>query len=100
MLDERGTVLRGLTPPGASPREIDLHKGVSIFETEEQARKLAAEIRKRYDYIAELAVPGGVRFERQGRRAGHHNVYASPEDLLSWVVRVAPVRLPSGGEGR
>ena len=34
----------------------------------------------------------GARIERQGRRAGHHNVYASADDLLRWVVRVVPVR--------
>lgn len=83
----------GLTPPDASPREIDQHKGVSMFKTEEQARKLAIEVATRYDYIAEIAVPEGVRAERQGRRAGHHNVYAAPDDLLSWVVRVVRVRL-------
>lgn len=83
---------RGLTPPDAPPRQIDLHKGVSMFETEEQARKLALEVTKPYDYIAEVAVPHGVRAERQGRRAGHHNVYAAPDDLLSWVVRVVRVR--------
>lgn len=71
-----------------------------MFETEEQARQLAAEIRRRFDHIAEIAVPEGVRAERQGRRAGHYNVYASPDDLLRWVVRVVPVRLDSGREGR
>ncbi len=88
---------RGLTPPNASPRQIHLHKGVSMFETEDQARRIASEMARRYDYVAEVAVPEGVRAERQGRRAGHHNVYASPDDLLRWVVRVAPVRLESGG---
>lgn len=63
-----------------------------MFETEEQARQLASEMEKQYNFIAEIAIPEGVRAERQGRRAGHHNVYASPDDLLSWVVRVVRVR--------
>ena len=83
---------RGLTPPRPSPRQLDLHKGVSMFETKEQARRLALELKTRYDYIAEVAVPEGVRAERQGRRAGHHNVYASPDDLARWVVSVVRAR--------
>ena len=83
---------RGLTPPHSSPRQLDLHRGVSMFETEVQARQLAIELATRYDYIAEVAVPQGVRAERQGRRAGHYNVYASPDDLARWVVSVVRAR--------
>jgi hypothetical protein len=89
----------GRTPPGSSPRQVAVHKGVSMFETEEQARRLAAEQRRKYDYIAEVAIPEGVRVERQGHREGHHNVYVPADDLLRWVVRVVPVRLESA-EGR
>lgn len=63
-----------------------------MFDTEEQARRLALELTTRYEYIAEVAVPEGVRAERQGRRAGHHNVYASPDDLARWVVNVVRAR--------
>lgn len=82
----------GRTRPNASPRDIDLHKGVSMFETEGQALKLAAEVRRPYRYIAQVAIPDGVRVERQGERAGHHNVYAPADDLAAWVVRVVPIR--------
>lgn len=87
---------RGLTPPGSTPRQLHLYKGVSVFETEEQARARAWSIAWPYDYIAELAIPVSVHIERQGRREGHHNAYASPDDFLRWVVRVVPVRLESG----
>jgi hypothetical protein len=90
---------RGLIPTDATPREIHMYKGVSVFETEEQARKLASEVRRRYDHIAEVSIPEGVLVERQGLREGHHNVYASADDLLHWVVRVVPVRSQSR-EGR
>jgi len=86
---------RGLTPPGASPRQIHLHRGVSVFETEEQTRARASQMATPYKYIAEVAIPEGVHVERQGRREGHHNVYAAPDDLLRWIVRVIPVRLES-----
>lgn len=87
---------RGLTPLGATPRQLHLYRGISVFETEEQARRRASSIAWPYEYIAEVAIPESVRIERQGRREGHHNVYASPDDLLRWVVRVVPVRLESG----
>lgn len=90
----------GVTPPGASARELHLAQGVSMFETEDQARRAAATLKKRYDFIAEVRMPDGVRVERQGRRAGHHNVYASPDDLLRWVVRVVRVRIDSDRESR
>ncbi len=63
-----------------------------MFETAEQARQLASELTTHYEYIAEVAVPLYVRAERQGRRAGHHNVYASPDDLARWVVSVLRAR--------
>lgn len=90
----------GVTPPGASRRELHLSKGVSMFETEDQARRASLTMKKRYDFIAEVRVPENVRAERQGRRAGHNNIYASADDLVSWVVRVAPVRIALGREGK
>jgi hypothetical protein len=87
---------RGLTPASASPHQIDLQRGISMFETEQQARQLALEMGGRYECVAEVAVPEGVRVERQGRRAGHYNVYASPDEFLEWLIRVIPVRLESG----
>jgi hypothetical protein len=90
----------GVTPPGASARELYLSKGVSMFETEEQARGAAPTMKKRYDFIAEVRLPEGVHADRQGRRAGHHNIYAPPDDLIRWVVRVVPVHLNSTQESR
>lgn len=60
----------GVTPPGASAREFHLSKGVSMFETEDQARQAAPTMKKKGD------------------------------DLLRWVVRVAPVRVDSTRESR
>lgn len=47
-------------------------------------------MRERRAYIAEVAIPAGVRVSRQGRSEGHHNVYASADELLRWVVRIIP----------
>jgi hypothetical protein len=78
--------------PGASSGEIHLLRGVSMFEREDQARALALERSTRFEHVAEILVPDVVRVDRQGRRAGHVNVYAPADDLLKWVVRVVPVR--------
>lgn len=77
-------------PPNASPHEIDVLKGVSMWETEIQARALQRRMRERRAYVAEVAIPEGVRVSRQGRSEGHHNVYASADELLGWVVGVIP----------
>lgn len=77
---------RGKTPENASPREVYLHKGVSMFETVDQVRKLARRMSDNYKFIVEVSVPEGVRAERHGKSAGHHNVYAPAADLKSWVV--------------
>lgn len=82
----------GLVPANASERQIELLKGVSMWATEAQTRALTARMRERYDYVAEVAIPEGVRVTRQGRSQGHHNVYASPEELVRWVVRVTRAR--------
>lgn len=84
---------KGLTPPNASPQTRHLYEGVSMFLTEEQARSLARELTgKDWNYIAEVSIPEEVLIERQGRREGHHLIFAAPADLKSWVVRVRSVR--------
>lgn len=86
---------QGLAPADATPRQLHLYKGTSVFETEEQARRRALEMAWPHKYIAEVRIPESVRVERQGRREGHHNVYVAADDLLRWVARVVPVRLES-----
>jgi len=83
---------RGRVRPRASARQIEILKGVSMWETEQQAVALAGRTRERYDYVAQVAIPDGVRLVRQGRSEGHHNVYASADELVRWVVRVSRAR--------
>lgn len=80
----------GLIPARATDYQIDLYKGVSMFETEAQARAQVPRMRRALPYVAEVSVPASVRAVRQGRTEGHHNIYADPNDLLAWVVRVVP----------
>ena len=83
---------RGLVPENATAHQIELLKGVSMWATERQARDLLPRMLERYDYVAEVAIPDGVRVIRQGRSPGHHNVYASADDLARWVIKVVRAR--------
>ena len=85
-------VARGIELRRPTPGSIDLSKGVSVWETEDQARQLAVRLPDTGAYIAEVAIPQGIRMERHGRAEGHWTVWAAPELLLRWVVRVVPVR--------
>ena len=46
------------------------------------------------DYVAQVHIPSGeaVRIEQTGRDPFHYTVWAEPEELLSWVVSIIPVR--------
>lgn len=87
--DFRSYFETGQVRSNANARAIELLKGVSMWETEEQALALRERMRARFDYVAEVSIPDAIRVVRQGRSRGHHNVYASADDLLRWVVRVA-----------
>jgi hypothetical protein len=80
------------------PPTIPEHRwaDVSVYETEEQARNLVYDLRRRGrnlgSFIAELLIPddGQVTVERYGP-PGHHGVHANPERLLACVVSVVPL---------
>jgi len=90
--DFRSYFERGRVPTRASARQIEILKGVSMWATEQQTLALAARMRERYDFVAQLAIPESVRVVRQGQSEGHHHVYASPDELVRWVVRVSRAR--------
>ena len=81
---------RGIRLRQPTPRAIDLSKGVSLWETEEQARALALRFPHTGHYVAAVAVPDRVRQEGHPT-SGHWNVWAEPEEMLTWVVQVVPV---------
>lgn len=79
----------GLVDP--SEENIRLSMGISVFRTEAQARRTARRRRFRGTfYIAEIAVPKDaiVPFERTTGTAGHYTLWADPDMIASWVVRV------------
>ena len=67
-----------------------LAEGVSVFATEEQARRLARRFHLG-SYIAEVNLPEECRILRTQRTPGHHTVWAAADLLLEAVVRVVSV---------
>jgi hypothetical protein len=79
----------GLVDPNGDG--IRLSKGISVFRTEAQARRVAKRRRFRGTfYIAEIAVPADAtaQVERTTGTPGHYTLWADPDMIASWVVRV------------
>ncbi len=77
--------------PLADPSFEELWRGISVFESEEQARGLARDVPRLGAFIAQLRIPAGARVERTLTRLGHLTIWASPDALLQGVVQVVPV---------
>ena len=84
-------------PPPIRPEQHNLWDGVSVFATEQQARKKARSLREIGhsigDYIAEVAVPDdrGFVIERTTSSPGHHTIWGPLSLLVDCVHRVVPV---------
>lgn len=69
--------------------------GISLYNTLQQAHNQAVRLqRPEHRFIAELQIPDDalVTIERTGRR-GHHTLWGSPDVILGYVTRVAPIRV-------
>lgn len=86
-----GKVL-GRTPP-VDPDLLPLWDGISVFDTEDRARRRALSVPSLGDYIAALEIPddGSIRYERTLKRPGHYTVWAGAEVLLACVASVVLV---------
>ena len=84
---------RGWEPRRKDPVTLDRWRGVSVYETEEQARAIAQKFPQLGRHIAMLEIPEGgpIRLQRTGREEGHHTLWAEPVDLLARVVSVVSV---------
>lgn len=92
-LDFESRAARGLSHTGGGAYYAELNRGVSVVASVAHARVLRDLFpRARWQYVAELAIPAGVRLRQTGW-AGHYTVWAGPDDLLSWVVRVESLAL-------
>jgi hypothetical protein len=76
-----------------SRREQDLWRGVSVHDSFEAACAKGTMSPWLGQYVAEIRIPPGVqvRIEKTGRDPSHFTIWASPDDLMSWVVSVTPI---------
>ena len=67
--------------------------GMSMYESAEAAREISRGSPWHGTYVAVIEIPADayVRAKQTGRNRAHYAVWASPGDLLAWVVSVAPV---------
>ena len=76
-----------------TPETLRESRGISLYNTLRQARNQAARLqRPEHRFIAELQIPDDapVTIERTGRR-GHHTLWGSPDGILGYITRVAPI---------
>lgn len=79
---------------GGDPLAQHVWSGISVYQTEAQARRKARTYPWLGGYIAALAIPVGaaIRIERTfPRSVGHHTVWGDAGALLAYVARVVPV---------
>lgn len=92
--DLMSNLAKGIPHTDDDPERMRLNGGISVFNTEQQARKKAIAYPELGSYVARLEVPEdapGVRIERTLRTPGHHTIWADPDQLLEYVVSIVPV---------
>jgi hypothetical protein len=84
---------QGIPAIDDDPERIRLRGGVSMYGTENQARRKAVDYPHLGRYIAVLDVPGEgpLRIERTTRSRGHHTLWGDPRAILACLVAVIPV---------
>ena len=94
LIDFTSAKMLGKARPTDDLEVLRLADGVSVFQTETQARRHARRMPMLGAYIAEIAILTGtpVRYERTLRTPGHHTLWGNPAVLLAAVRRVVAVR--------
>ena len=81
-------------PLPTDPIRASLHDGISVFNTERQARNKALDYPFLGAYIAAIGVEEGApdRFERTLKGSpGHHTLRGEPSQIRKRVVSIVPV---------
>ena len=80
-------------PTPIDPEHARLHDGISVFNTEQQARNKAEDYPVLGGYIAAIELPDDapVRFERTLRTRGHYTLWGDPQYLSNRVASIVPV---------
>ena len=76
-----------------TPESRRLWSGISVYDTLDRARRLAARRPELGRFVAMVRIPddASIRFERTGSRAGHHTMWGDPGRLLGSIVSIEPV---------
>ncbi len=85
---------RGRQPHDNDPETLRLLRGISLYNTEQQARNTAARLPWSANaFIAELRIPfdAPVDVERTTTSRGHHTLWGYPDVILGYVSRVTRV---------
>jgi hypothetical protein len=94
LVDFLSDVARGRVRYPLTSEQHQLRSGLSVFNTEAQARRKAQDWPNLGRHIAAVEIPASsaIRFERTLRSSpGHHTLWGDPVDLLACVVAVVPV---------
>jgi hypothetical protein len=80
-------------PMPKSQEQIRRWRGVSTFETPDQARRIALANPSQGGFIAEVAIPtdGRITYERTGKNAGHYTIWGDADEIVQCVISVVPV---------
>lgn len=84
--DFRSNKEKGRPPTGLELAQPRLHEGVSLWDSKAEAIARAF----RPCWIAELSIPADVDYEQTTDNVHHFTVWASAEQLLSFVQKVEP----------
>jgi hypothetical protein len=84
----------GREPRRPTPDVLRRWSGISVYQTEDQARATAIWRPSLGRYIAAIEIEDGapVRWEPTGAaESGHHTLWGTPTDLLARVVSIVEV---------
>jgi hypothetical protein len=78
-------------PPSVQPPR--LWEGISVYDTEERAGRMAQNRPRIGAYIARLDIPPDAQIEAARTRPtpGHHTLWADPKSLRACVTEIRPV---------
>lgn len=84
-------------PLPRDPGTARLRRGISVYESEREARRRTEELLNLGGYLAELHVDEEprVRMERTTRSRGHHTLWGAPNLLRRSLVRVVAIEAPT-----
>ena len=80
-------------PMPRSKEQVRRWRGISTYETLDQAQRIARANPGQGPFIAAIAIPddGRITYERTGKNAGHYTLWGDPDDLARHIISTVPV---------